>query len=170
MVAPLGERKGYDVSDSLDNGGTVEQLEALACAAEPESGPEPKPEEPDAGPRDGILNLRTSAEVRDMPDPLHLIGGVVPDGVIFQVHGPAGQYKSFLSLAMLLSVANGVPWLGHAITRSGRVVYVLSEGGKDPGSRIRAWLAAHPGCTDDNLLWAESAIQARSLVFTADSS
>ena len=208
VLTPLGGGRGdgYDVSDFLDDGGSVDDLLRLAAETEPEAPgeqtastgtdsvariipPPPRYEDyirpltqevahsatsggcaaaEDLGcdtgsegqhdtegqPRGGILNLRSSAEIREMPDPPYLVNGVMPEGVIFQVYGPAGQFKSFLVLDVLLSVANGVPWMGHGVTRAGPVVYVLSEGRQDVGARTRAWLDAHPGCTDDSLLWS----------------
>ena len=101
------------------------------------------------------LNLVTAAEARSRPPMPFLVQGMVPARGVAQLFGPSGQGKTFVVLDLALSVANGLPWLGHKAERSGPVVYVLGEGANDVGSRVDAWLAAHPEGNDDNLLLSE---------------
>ena len=46
-----------------------------------------------------------------------LIEDVLPPGGLFQIFGQTGEYKSFIAVAMLGAVANGVDWLGKKVNR-----------------------------------------------------
>ena len=100
------------------------------------------------------LNLQSGPQVRSRPRPPFLIEEVMPVAALFQVFGASGQHKSFVMLDMALSIANGLPWLGKSVTRTGLVALILGEGGADAGERVAAWLDAHPGATDDNVFYS----------------
>ncbi|ADB74235.1 AAA family ATPase [Geodermatophilus obscurus] len=102
----------------------------------------------------GILQLQSSETVRLRPPPTYLVLDALPRGVVFQLVGPTDSFKSFVGLDLALSVANGIPWMGHGCTQRGRVVYIASEGSADLGVRIDAWLAAHPDEDDEDLAWS----------------
>lgn len=100
------------------------------------------------------LNLRSAHEVLALPKPRYLIEGVMPEGGLFQVFGPTGEYKSFVMLDMLASVANGLPWMAHEVTASGPVAFVLGEGAYDAPDRLEAWLLAHPEASKDRIAYS----------------
>jgi hypothetical protein len=63
----------------------------------------------------------------DPPSPL-VGGGILDAGDGFILGGPSGVGKSWLAFDLALSVANGIPWLGHFPTAQGGVLYVDEEG------------------------------------------
>jgi hypothetical protein len=71
-----------------------------------------------------------------------LIKGVLPAGALAEVHGSPGAGKSFIGLAMALSVATGIPFFGHGVVR-GRVLYVAAERFLGLRRRIEAWFRRH---------------------------
>ncbi len=102
----------------------------------------------------GRLNLRQASEIMQMERPEMLIEDVLPPGALFQIFGQTGEYKSFIAVAMLGSVANGVDWLGMKVMQPGDVALILGEGGFDAGDRLKAWLHGNPGCTADRMLYS----------------
>ena len=94
------------------------------------------------------LNLQSGAVVRQRVEVPQLVDGVLPEGALFQVFGETGSFKSFVMLDLALSVCNGLSWMGHEVSSPGPVALILGEGGADAGSRLDAWLAAHPGASD----------------------
>ncbi|KAB1864570.1 bifunctional DNA primase/polymerase [Microbacterium algeriense] len=100
------------------------------------------------------LNLRSAGEVRTVEPPAYMIDGVLPVGALFQVFGQTGSYKSFVMLDMLGCVANDIPWMGHRINEPGPVAFILGEGGYDAGVRLDAWLKAHPGASDEHMVYS----------------
>ena len=69
----------------------------------------------------------TLKEMADLPPPEWLIEGLVPQDGLVVLYGEPRAGKSFVALDWGLSVATGVPWLGHEV-RSGEVVYIYAEG------------------------------------------
>ncbi len=100
------------------------------------------------------LNLRSAGEVRTIEPPAYMIDGVLPVGALFQVFGQTGSYKSFVMLDMLGCVANNIPWMGHQINEPGPVAFILGEGGYDAGVRLDAWMQAHPGASDNLIVYS----------------
>lgn len=101
-------------------------------------------------PADNPFTLYRVDELRNAPSPGMHIDEVLPVGIDAMVFGQAYSGKSLVVLDMLLSMANGIPWMGHA-TRCQNVVYIVGEGQRGISRRIDAWLLAHPGCTDERL-------------------
>jgi len=69
------------------------------------------------------------------------------DGMLFldslaRINGPSGHGKSFVAIDLALRAARGMPWAGRAV-RQVRVGYVVAEGARGIGTRIRAWEARH---------------------------
>lgn len=75
-----------------------------------------------------------------------LIQDIVPAGAIAEIHGAPGVGKSFVSIAMALSVTCDLPFLGHQVAR-GPVLYVAAERFLGLRRRIEAWSSRH-GATD----------------------
>ena len=115
---------------------------AVELAAELDAGAQPS------------LGLMSGARVRERQDVPQLVEGVLPEGALFQVFGETGSFKSFVILDLALSIANGLPWMGHEVRSPGPVALVLGEGGADAGAREQAWLDAHPGASDYLLAWS----------------
>ena len=88
---------------------------------------------------------------RDLPEPGWHINGVLPVGIDTMVFGAAYSGKTLVVLDMLLSMANGVPWMGHDTCEAHDVALVVGEGQRGVTKRIDAWLAAHPDCSDERL-------------------
>lgn len=84
----------------------------------------------------------TLEEMADLPPPEWLIEGLVPQDRLVVLYGEPRAGKSFVALDWGLSVAAGVPWLGHEV-RSGEVVYIYAEGTRGLMRRARAWLQEH---------------------------
>jgi hypothetical protein len=100
------------------------------------------------------LNLTKGRQVRARARPPMMIDGALPPRGLFQIFGQTGAYKTFVIVDLLCSIANGIDWMGHKVNEPGLVALVLGEGGWDAGDRLAAWLAAHPGCTDDLVVYS----------------
>lgn len=84
--------------------------------------------------------LHTTADLRAMPPPEYLIDGWLVRNSLAMLFGPSGTYKTFLGIDLALHVATGSWWHGkHAVTRPGRVLYVIAEGAAGAPARIAAW-------------------------------
>jgi RecA/RadA recombinase len=88
--------------------------------------------------------------VDELPDEAslpYLVQGMIPAGAIAEVHGAPGAGKSFVTVALALSVATGQPFLGH-VTTPGPVLYVAAERFSGLRRRIKAWCTHHgaPDC------------------------
>jgi hypothetical protein len=84
------------------------------------------------------FKLLTIFEVLSMPPPAWLVRDFVEQESYAVLFGPSGSGKSFVALDMALSIATGVPWAGHEVTR-GPTVYVASEGQRGLVLRVQAW-------------------------------
>lgn len=102
-------------------------------------------------PPDNPFELWTVDDLREQSSPAMHIEGVLPKGVDVMVYGPSYTGKSLGVLDMLLSKANGIPWMGHNTGAPSYVAYICGEGQRGISKRVDAWLDAHPGCTDDRL-------------------
>jgi hypothetical protein len=73
------------------------------------------------------------------------IDGLEPliDGFLFQhsvsaIYGKYGEGKSFVAIDIALSVATGLPWMGHSVSQ-GAVLYFAAEGYIGMKQRREAW-------------------------------
>lgn len=94
------------------------------------------------------VRLQSPDELRDLPKGEWTIDGVLHDKALGQVWGTTDQFKSFVMVDLCGSVANGIDWMGHTVLKPGLAAYILGEGEFDAVSRLDAWLAGHPECTD----------------------
>lgn len=81
-----------------------------------------------------------------IPEPVMLLGSLIPDQAVGFLAGRSGAYKSFLATAWACCVATGQPWLGKpefAVSRPLKVLYVAAEGAAGAAGRIRAWEKAN---------------------------
>jgi hypothetical protein len=104
-----------------------------------------------SAPTENPFTSYTVDELRDRPEPGWHIDGVLPVGIDTMLYGPAYSGKTLVVLDMLLSMANGVPWMGHDTGEPADVALVVGEGQRGITRRIDAWLVAHPNCSDKRL-------------------
>lgn len=104
-------------------------------------------------PAPGNTRLTFAGDRDKLPALRWLVKRLLPRTGLGQLYGPSYTGKTYLALALALAVCNGLPeWFGHRVKRTGPVLYAAMEGRSDLQQRIRAWLDAHPGCTDEGLV------------------
>lgn len=67
--------------------------------------------------------------LQDTPDVEFLVEGILPVGRMMLLSGLSGEGKTWLSLDLALSVAQGSRWLGHYACRQGKVLVIDEESG-----------------------------------------
>jgi hypothetical protein len=92
--------------------------------------------------RTRALRVREDTDIESLPPLQWLAAGVIPQASVAVLYGPPGAGKSFVSIALALSVATGVTWLGHGVAGGG-ALYCAAEGLAGLGQRIRAWKRSH---------------------------
>jgi hypothetical protein len=103
-------------------------------------------EAPDAPPF-----LMDYAGLMALPDPEPLLRGYIAVGDHAELRGQLKSGKTFTALDIALSIAAGVPALGHIETcKQGPVVYLAGEGFHVIKPRIRAWQRAR-GVSPDRI-------------------
>lgn len=107
--------------------------------------------------REDTVQLLTVDEMLALPDPAWLVDGLIPDAGLGVLFGPSGVGKSFITLGVALSVASGVPWLGHRVEQR-YVVYIAAEGGAGLKKRVIAWMAEHPGADLSRMRFVTGAV------------
>ena len=138
---------GADVTDWVQSGGTLAQLERLldrAIAWQP-GDPVPVPAAP---PKFKLLSV---ADLENLPPMDWLVGeeraGIFPAEALLGVFGAPGCGKSFVAADLACTIACrrddlAKDWFGNTIRR-GPVLYVAAEGGRGFRSRIIAWRDHH---------------------------
>lgn len=106
------------------------------------------------------FQLLSVSDLEQLPDPSHLIDGVLPDGGNVMLYGPSGEGKSFLALDWALSIAGWQPsWMGRAVLAPGRVVYLAAEGLASMKLRVRSWMHANRVTDDPDIRFIGDAVQ-----------
>lgn len=104
-----------------------------------------------------IVPIGSSVSANPRP---YVVEDLIHANACFLIYGASGTAKSFLALDLLLSVAAGVDFQERK-TKSGRVVYVATEGLRSIEDRVQGWTIAHGvepanafkcACADFNLL------------------
>ncbi len=67
-----------------------------------------------------------------------LIEGVAEQNTMMQIFGDPESGKSLIAMDMGLSIASGIPWMGHN-TAQGTVFYICGEGFGGLSRRLNAW-------------------------------
>ncbi len=80
-------------------------------------------------------------ELSELPPPMDLIDGYIPEAGLVELFGPSGHMKTFTGLDFGLSVAAGIPWHGATVCQGG-VAYIAPEGRRGIRSRVQAWRKA----------------------------
>lgn len=88
--------------------------------------------------RSGDKRLYSTHELINMPAPMWLVDGVLPEGGLVVLYGPPGAGKTFVAADFALSVATNTKWHGRDVDH-GYVLYVSGEGGSGIGKRAQAW-------------------------------
>ena len=76
------------------------------------------------------------------------IKGVVPKAGLIVLYGASGTGKSFVAFDLMASVARGVEWQGYRVKKS-KVVFVVAEGSRGVGKRIKAYCQHNKIAADD---------------------
>jgi hypothetical protein len=95
-----------------------------------------------------LAEMRTPAEVRELPRPKPLIKKLLSMDSESWLIGEPGSKKSFVALDMAAHVARGQDWQGFKVTKAG-VVMIVAEGAGGIGSRIKAWETLYGPMPDD---------------------
>lgn len=91
-----------------------------------------------SNPRRRMLSV---PELDQIPELSWLVDDLIAEESLVVLFGPTGSYKTFVSVALALSVSTGAAFAGRH-TKKGPVVYVCAEGQRGIKWRIRAWLQA----------------------------
>lgn len=116
-----------DVTDWLESGNTVEQLQALAKAAMPVASNDNER---------GVL--RFLGDDRDYVPKPELIRDTVPRNGVGFFGGQSGALKTFFSIHAATCLMTGEPLAGREIERPGGVVYLAAEGEGTIEGRMKA--------------------------------
>ncbi len=103
-----------------------------------------------------VLNL---GEIVKVPKPEFLVQDVLPRQGTGVLYGPPKSAKTFVALALVLSIATGRPWLGHKILFPGSTLYIAAEGAGGIGVRVNAWLIHHECDPEHPAIFLPTAIQ-----------
>ena len=82
-------------------------------------------------------------ELGSLPPPEWLVPGFMPANALGMLVGAPGTAKTFLALDLSLAIACKKDWHGHAIERTGPVLYVAAEGIPGLYPRVEAWKYVH---------------------------
>ncbi|WP_068495503.1 AAA family ATPase [Paramagnetospirillum marisnigri] len=81
-------------------------------------------------------------EIMALPKADWLVKGLIPLDGLGVIYGKPGAGKTFLALAMALSIGHGMPCFGRRAVQGG-VAFVAGEGARGLQNRLRAWHAFH---------------------------
>jgi len=169
-------RHGKDVTDHLVAGLSLDELAPITseeleqlCADVPVVADRPAEKgvsivAPLSGPIPDTRHadiLRASviagSQLDSLPPPEPLIDGILFRGTLAALYGPSGVGKSFVAMAMAMSVASGSPWQGHDVA-NGPILYVAAEGSYGLAQRRRAWMEHARLYQVDGDLWLPRAV------------
>jgi hypothetical protein len=145
VLLPGLPEKG-DVSDWLEAGGTVSDLQMLVENVRPVTATDIRLDlktiiPPDTPPR---FRLVGADDIIDSPSPSWLTEDFFTLAAFVLLYGEPGSGKSFIALDLALSIQAGITWqAGRRTTKPGTVVYIAAEGVGGLGNRIRAWKIGH---------------------------
>ncbi len=110
--------------------------EAKEIAREAQEASRPQPERPPA------FELLSFKDLQKLPRPKSLIRKTLTAATASALTAKSGDFKSFISLSMALSVATGRAWFGNDV-KQGAVVYVAAEGFYTMCDRATGWAQIH---------------------------
>lgn len=100
------------------------------------------------------LKPMTAVEIveEDLPDPEPIVKGLLLPDTVLVVGGLVKVRKSWLLLQLALSIAAGIPFLGHEVPAKRRVLLLSAEGSKrNFRKRLMLALATFDGLQDEDL-------------------
>ena len=83
--------------------------------------------------------LLSVSELANIPPAEPLVDGFIYRGTLAQLSAKSGSYKTFITVAMVCSLALGEDWEGYRVPKREKVVYVAAEGDSGMYARIAAW-------------------------------
>lgn len=132
----------FDIEPEIDEPAS-DEISARAQTSEPADA---SPVRTIGCPRSRVpMKLQSLADLETAPETEWLIDGLIESHTVGVLYGPSGSYKSFLTLSMALSIANGVPFANRDVSK-GAVIYIAGEGSAS-GHRKRwqAWNKRYGG-------------------------
>lgn len=96
---------------------------------------------------------------RDFPAPEFVVHGILENGGMAAIIGPAGKGKTAVALDMISCISTGQRWHGRA-TLQQRVLYLPGEGMSGAVQRLLAWEKAHKASVGTSLAIGEGIIRA----------
>jgi hypothetical protein len=85
------------------------------------------------------FSIASAAEFANRKQADWLIKNILPQTGLAMVFGESGAGKSFFVLNIVGAIARGVPWEGHKIKKSYKVLYIAAEGAEGFRKRLRAY-------------------------------
>lgn len=156
-LAPDDYDPGYDPFDDWWAKHEREEAEREAATARP---PRPDPEEqPEYRTPEEELEaaLLTGSAILDIPPPEPLIEGWLNLDSVAVMYGRPKGGKSFVAIDMAMCVAAGRRWHNRHVTQ-GPVLYVIAEGVRGIGPRVKAWSKVNTHTVPENLVWLPRAV------------
>jgi AAA domain len=96
-----------------------------------------------------IYELLDVPQIKNMPDPVWLVEGMIVEQSLGFIFGRPNTFKSFIALDLALSISTALPtWWGYPINGTGAVIYISSEGHASLKFRIMAWEQHRKVCAD----------------------
>lgn len=156
-LAPQGYDPGYDPYDDWWERHERQQAEKEAAATQP-ARPDPE-EQPEYQTPEEELNaaLLTGSAILDIPPPEPLIEGWLNLDSVAVMYGRPKGGKSFVAIDMAMCVAAGRRWHNRHVTQ-GPVLYVIAEGVRGIGPRVKAWAKVNQHTVPENLIWLPRAV------------
>lgn len=143
---------GYDPFDDWWAKHEREQAVKEAAAVQP---PRPDPDEQPEyqSPEEELeASLLRGSAILDIPPPEALLGGWLNLDSLAVMYGPPKKGKSFVAIDMALCIASGQHWHRNEVA-NGPVLYVIAEGVRGIGKRVRAWSVINRRPVPDDIVW-----------------
>ncbi len=132
-------------------------------AAKEAAATQPPPPDPDEQPEyrtpeeELEAALLTGSAILDIPPPEPLIEGWLNLDSVAVMYGRPKGGKSFVAIDMAMCIAAGRRWHNRHVAQ-GPVLYVIAEGVRGIGPRVRAWSKVNSHAVPENLIWLPRAV------------
>lgn len=138
---------------------THEREEAAKEAAATQPAPPDPEEQPEYRTPEEELEaaLLTGSAILDIPPPEPLIEGWLNLDSVAVMYGRPKGGKSFVAIDMAMCIAAGRRWHNRHVSQ-GPVLYVIAEGVRGIGPRVRAWSKVNKHAVPENLIWLPRAV------------
>lgn len=143
---------GYDPFDDWWAKHEREQAVKEANAVQP-ARPDPVEQPEYQSPEEELeASLLRGSAILDIPPPEALLGEWLNLDTLAVMYGPPKKGKSFVAIDMALCIASGHRWHGQQVA-AGPVLYVIAEGVRGIGKRVRAWSKINRTDVPDDIVW-----------------